>query len=159
MPRNTIMRSRAAARSIIPDDASRMRTCVSGARMRERMLSSMLSAIVNIVPIRMTASMNQRKLSTAMGPGLASYRPAKSEARAAIVMPTRTMLAMPTARWWVSLSGRHAAQRSSNIAPPMSTSSGRRARMSCAGRLTSRTVISAVPPRRPASCCGGRPPY
>ena len=68
------MRSRAAANSIIPDEASRMRTCVSAVVVPDRSLSSMPSASAPIVPSRMMTSTIHRKLSTAMGPSLADGR-------------------------------------------------------------------------------------
>ena len=59
--------------------ASEQAGYVSGAVIPVRMLSSMLSAMVNIVPSRMTMSTNQRKPSTAIGPGRGTYVAFRSE--------------------------------------------------------------------------------
>ncbi len=65
------MRSWAAASSIMPAEASRMSTCDSATVASIRSLSSIVSAIANTVPSRMTTSAIQRKLSTAIGPAVA----------------------------------------------------------------------------------------
>jgi hypothetical protein len=64
-PRNTIMRSRAAASSIMPLVANRISTCVSAVVVPTRSLSSMPRANAPMVPSRMMMSAIQRKLSTA----------------------------------------------------------------------------------------------